>query len=271
MGEYQEYLDIYVLPWAINITMALAVFIVGRFIARQLVRLITKGLSHSKMDQILIDFITSIIGVVFLLLVVVASLDQLGVNTTSLIALLGAAGIAVGLALKDSLQNFAAGVMLVIFRPFKDGDYVQIAGTEGIVETISIFTTVLRSVDNKELIVPNGEIYHGVIVNYSKRPTRRVDMVFGIGYGDDLLKAKRILTEILEQDERVLKSPETTIAVGELADSSVNFVVRPWVRSEDYWPVLWETTEKVKLRFDAEQISIPYPQMDVHLQRDSAE
>jgi len=271
MSEYQEYLDLYILPWAINIAMALAVFIIGRFIARQVVKLIEKGLSHSKMDQILIDFITSIISTVFLLLVIVASLDQLGVDTTSLIALLGAAGLAVGLALKDSLQNFAAGVMLVVFRPFKDGDYVQIAGTEGIVEKVSIFTTVLRSVDNKELIVPNGEIYHGVIVNYSKRPTRRVDMVFGIGYGDDLLKAKRILHEIMEEDERVLKSPELTIAVGELADSSVNFVVRPWVRSGDYWPVLWDTTEKVKLRFDEEGISIPFPQMDVHLQREAAE
>lgn len=269
LGEYQTYVDQYVLPWGINIATALAVFIVGRLISGLLVRLIEKGLSHSRLDQILINFISSIISTVLLLMVVVASLDQLGVNTTSLIALLGAAGLAVGLALKDSLQNFAAGVMLVIFRPFKDGDYVQIAGTEGIVEKVSIFTTVLRSVDNKELIVPNGEIYHGVIVNFSKRPTRRVDMVFGIGYGDDLLKAKQILTDIMAQDERVLKSPETVIAVSELGDSSVNFVVRPWVRSADYWPVRWETIEKVKLRFDEENISIPFPQMDVHLKRES--
>ena len=269
LSEYQAYVDQYVLPWGVNIATALVVFIIGRFIARLLGRLIEKGLSHSRLDQILVDFITSIVSTVLLLLVIVASLDQLGVNTTSLIALLGAAGLAVGLALKDSLQNFAAGVMLVVFRPFKDGDYVEIAGTAGIVEKISIFTTVLRSGDNKELIVPNGEIYHGVIVNYSKRPTRRVDMVFGIGYDDDLRKAKRILAEILEQDERVLKAPETVIAVSELADNSVNFIVRPWVNSADYWAVLWDTTEKVKLRFDEENISIPYPQMDVHLKRES--
>ncbi len=260
----------YIVPWAINIALALVIFVVGRWVVHALIKLLRKGLAKAKMDDILIDFVASIANAVLLLFVIIAALNQLGVNTTSLIALLGAAGLAVGLALQNSLQNFAAGVMLIIFRPFKAGDFIEAAGTTGVVENITIFTTVMRTGDNREVIVPNGSIYNGTITNYSARDTRRIDMVFGIGYDDDIRKAKEILQRLLEEDERILKDPEPLVAVAELADSSVNFNVRPWVKSGDYWAVKFDFTEKVKLTFDAEGISIPYPQMDVHLDKSAA-
>ena len=259
-----SFVDVYVMPWLINIALAAAIFIVGRMIAKFLVKMLGKVLRKGAMEEILVNFISSIANMLLLLVVIVASLDQLGVDTTSMIALVGAAGLAIGLALQGSLQNFAAGVMLIVFRPFKEGDFIEAAGVNGVVEHISIFNTIMRTGDNKEVIVPNGNIYSGVIVNFSARDTRRVDMVFGIGYNDDLKKAKALLEEIVTSDERVLKDPAPVIAVSELADSSVNFVVRPWVKSADFWSVKFDTTESVKLRFDQEGISIPYPQMDVH-------
>ncbi len=265
---YADYIDAYAIPWAINIVLALAIFIVGRIVIKIVVSVLGRVLAKAKLDKMLINFISSIVNVLLLLVVIVASLDQLGVDTTSLIAVVGAAGLAVGLALQDSLKNFAAGVMLIVFRPFREGDFVEAGGVAGIVEHITIFNTVMRTGDNREVIVPNGGIYSGVITNYSKRATRRVDMVFGIGYDADLRKAKAILLEILDQDERVLKDPEPVVAVAALADSSVNFNDSPWVNSADYWNVLWDTNEKVKLRFDQEGISIPFPQMDVHLHKD---
>ena len=219
------------------------------------------------MDEILVKFLSSILHWVLLLFVVIASLSQLGIDTTSLVALLGAAGLAIGLSLQSSLANFAAGVMLIVFRPFTKGDFVEVAGTSGSVDNISIFTTTLTTPDNKEVIVPNGSVIGNNIVNYSARPTRRVDMVFGIGYGDDIKKAKELLEQIVAADTRVLAEPAPVVALGELADSSVNFLVRPWVNAEDYWSVLWDTTETVKLKFDEAGISIPYPQMDVHLDK----
>ncbi|MBU2965858.1 mechanosensitive ion channel [Amphritea sp. 2_MG-2023] len=266
-----SFIDVYIIPWVINIAMAAAIFIVGRMISKFLVKMLGKVLRKGKMEDILVNFISAIANILLLLVVVVASLDQLGVDTTSMIALVGAAGLAVGLALQGSLQNFAAGVMLIIFRPFKEGDFVEAAGVAGVVEQISIFNTVMRTGDNKEVIVPNGNIYSGVITNYSARDTRRVDMVFGIGYGDDLKKAKALLEEIVTSDERVLQDPAPVIAVSELADSSVNFVVRPWVNAADYWAVKFDTTESVKLRFDQEGISIPFPQMDVHQYKHESE
>jgi len=256
--------ETYVIPWVINVSMALAIFIIGKIIVNMLTKVLRTVLSKSNMDEILINFVSSIFKTVLLLFVVIASLDQLGVDTTSLIALLGAAGLAIGLALQSSLQNFASGVMLIVFRPFKAGDYVEVAGTAGVVETINIFSSTLRTGDNREIIIPNGSIYGGTITNYSARATRRVDMVFGIGYDDDIKKAKQLLEDIVNADERVLADPKPVIAVSELADSSVNFVVRPWVNTADYWAVLWDLTEEVKLKFDEAGISIPYPQMDVH-------
>ena len=260
----EQLIETYVLPWGINIVMAFVIFMVGKFIARILVNIAKKIMTKAKVDNILVNFIGSIISTVLLLFVVIASLDQLGVDTTSLIALIGAAGLAIGLALQGSLQNLASGVMLIVFRPFNDGDFIEAAGVIGVVESIGIFTTTMRSGDNREIIVPNGAIFGGTITNYSRRATRRVDMVFGIGYDDDIKIAKDILNRILDEDERILKDPAPVVAVAELADSSVNFNVRPWCATGDYWDVYFDTHEKVKLAFDAEGISIPYPQMDVH-------
>tara|TARA_Y100000385_G_scaffold142557_1_gene147852 strand:+ start:18 stop:854 length:837 start_codon:yes stop_codon:yes gene_type:complete len=260
--------DAYLFPYVANIALALVIFFVGKWLANTLTNVVVKLLQRSKMDDILISFVTSITKAILLLFVAIAALNQLGIDTTSLIALLGAAGLAVGLALQNSLQNFAAGVMLIVFRPFKAGDFVELAGVAGVVENIGIFSSVLRTGDNRELIIPNGAIYGGIITNYSARSTRRVDMVFGVDYGDDLREAKALLRTIILADDRVLAEPEPVIAVSELADSSVNFIVRPWVKSADYWPVLWDTTEKVKLEFDAQGLSIPFPQMDIHLPND---
>ncbi len=257
----------YVIPWVINIGFALVIFIFGRLIANALVKLLEKLLVRAEIDEILIKFITSIIKAILLLFIIIAALDQLGVDTTSLIALLGAAGLAVGLALQNSLQNFAAGVMLIVFRPFKSGDFIQAGGTTGVVEAISIFSTILITADNREVIIPNSSIYSGPITNYSAHSIRRIDMVFGIGYEDDIKMAKETLQRILRADKRVLNDPEPLIAVAELADSSVNFNVRPWVRSGDYWDVKYELTEKIKITFDESGISIPYPQMDLHIDK----
>lgn len=262
--DIPQLIETYVLPWSINIVMALAIFLLGKFIVKMLTGLARKLMVKAKVDNILINFIASIINTILLLFVVIAALDQLGVETTSLIALIGAAGLAVGLALQGTLQNLASGVMLIIFRPFNDGDFVEAAGVSGIVEEIGIFTTTMRTGDNREIIIPNGEIFGGTITNYSKRSTRRVDMVFGIGYDDDIKKAKEIINRILDEDERILKDPAPTVAVGELADSSVNFNVRPWCKTGDYWNVYADIHERIKLAFDDEGISIPYPQMDIH-------
>jgi len=255
----------FIFPYAANIALAIAIFIVGRWLANTLTDVVVRLLIKSRMDDMLIIFVESITKTILLLFVAIAALNKLGIDTTSLIALLGAAGLAVGLALQNSLQNFAAGVMLIVFRPFKAGDFVELAGVAGVVENIGIFSSVLRTGDNRELIIPNGAIYGGIITNYSARSTRRVDMVFGVAYDDDLKAAKELLRSIILADDRVLSDPEPVVAVSELADSSVNFIVRPWVKSADYWPVLWDTTEKVKLEFDAQGLSIPYPQMDIHM------
>lgn len=263
----EEIVSTYIIPWGINVVFALAIFVVGRIVSKVLIRLVARILVRSKMDEILIDFVTSIASSILLLFVIIAALEQLGVDTTSLIALLGAAGLAIGLALQDSLKNFAAGVMLILFRPFKAGDFIEAAGTAGVVEKVSIFSTTMKTGDNREVIVPNGSIYGGIITNYSARETRRIDLIFGIGYDDDIRKAKEIIGNVVAADERILEEPEPLIAVAELADSSVNFNVRPWVNAADYWAVRFDLTEKIKLAFDDNNISIPYPQMDVHLEK----
>ena len=254
----------YGMPWAINIGMALIIFIVGRMVVSAVVGIIRKLMNRADIDEMLVGFICSIVRWVLLLFVIVAALDQLGVDTTSLIAIFGAAGLAIGLSLQDSLKNFASGVLLIIFRPFEKGDFVATAGEMGVVENIGIFTTILVTVDNKEIIIPNGAIYSGNITNFSARDTRRVDMVFGVSYDDDIRVVKAELEKIIAEDDRVLADPAPVIELGELGDSSVNFIVRPWVKSVDYWQVLWDTQAKVKIRFDEIGVSIPYPQMDVH-------
>lgn len=257
--------ETYGIEWGTNIILALVIFFVGRWASKLVSGIVQRLLSRAKMDDMLINFIMSILNAVLLLFIIIASLSQLGVDTTSLVALIGAAGLAIGLALKDSLQNFASGVMLIVFKPFKVGNYVEAAGTAGVVESVGIFSSTFRTGDNREVIIPNGNIYKGTITNYSARETRRVDMVFGIGYDDDIKQAKQILTDLVESDERVLQDPAPTIALSELADSSINFIVRPWVKSGDYWSLKWDMNEKVKHAFDEAGIGIPYPQMDVHL------
>ena len=263
--DIQKMIDAYVVPWSINIALAIVVFIVGRMIAKGLVKILEGLLGRAKVDSMLVEFIGSIARALLLLFVIIASLDMLGVNTTSLIAMLGAAGLAVGLALQGSLQNFASGVLLIIFRPFQVGNFIDAGGVSGTVEKITIFNTIMLTPDNREIIVPNGSVYSGTITNFSARATRRVDMVFGISYGDDIKKARDIMVQIMESDERILKDPAPQVAVSELADSSVNFVVRPWVNAADYWGVKFELTEKIKLAFDEQGVSIPFPQMDVHM------
>ncbi len=269
--DIERYVNEYAIPWGINIAMALIIFVVGRIVVGLLLSVFRRLMAKSKYDQMLIDFLESIISAVLMLFVIVASLDELGVDTTSLVAILGAAGLAIGLSLQDSLKNFAAGVMLLVFKPFRAGNFVEAAGTAGSVQKIGIFTTTMTTPDNKEIIIPNGKIYSDNITNYSAKETRRVDMVVGIGYDSDLLKAKQILLEMCEADERIHDEPAPVVAVSELADSSVNFTVRPWVNAADFFAVKWDFTEKVKLRFDEEGISIPFPQMDVHLHKDEEE
>lgn len=266
--DFDILLNDYAMPWAIKIVMAIAIFVIGRWVVKVIVNLVKKLLGRSEsMDEMLINFLGSIVNAVLLLFVIIASLDQLGVDTSSLVALIAAAGLAIGLALQGSMQNFAAGVMIIVFKPFKSGDFIEAGGVSGVVEKVQIFSTTMRTGDNKEVIVPNGGIYGGPITNFSARDTRRVDMVFGIGYDDDIRKAKEILEGLVAADDRILKDPAPVVALSELADSSVNFIVRPWVNSGDYWAVMWDMNEKVKMSFDEAGISIPYPQMDVHLHK----
>lgn len=249
----------------INIISAAVIFAAGWWIAKQLRNLIVSVMEKKQVDPMLTSFTSNVAYFALVLFVIMAALGQLGIQTTSFIAIIGAAGLAIALSLQDSLANFASGVMIIFFRWFKVGDFIEAGGTSGIVEGIQIFSTQMRTPDNKIIIVPNSSITSGNITNYSAKDQRRVDMVFGIGYGDDIGKAKQILQDIIEKDARVLKDPAPVIAVAELGDSSVNIICRPWVKTDDYWPFFWETTEAVKLKFDEQDITIPYPQRDVHL------
>ena len=263
----KEFSQEILLQWIINFGSAIVVFIIGRFIVKIIVKLLSHAMRSGKMDDLLVSFIASIAQSVLMLFVIIAALEQLGLDTTSLVALLGAAGIAVGLALKDSLQNFSSGVMLIIFRPFKTGDFIEAGGVIGVVEHIGIFTTNLKTGDNKEVIVPNGQIYGGTITNYSSKPTRRIDITLNIAYGSDLKKAKDIIQDLLLKDTRVLKDPAPVVAVGTLKNVSIELLVRPWVKSADYWDVMWGFNENVKNAFEAAGIEIPLSQMALHLQK----
>ena len=266
----EEIISTNIIPWGINIFLALAVFIIGRWLAKIIVRIVKRLMKKANVDEVLIGFTSSILRTVLLVVVVIAALEQLGVNTTSLVAVFAAAGLAVGLALKDSLSNFSAGVMLIIFKPFKVGDFVEAAGTSGVVEVIRIFNTQLRTGDNREIIVPNAQIYGGIITNFSAREQRRIDLMIGIGYEDDIRAAKQLLEGILQAEERILKDPAPVILVSELGESSVDLAVRPWVNSADYGNVRSDLLETIKREFDAKGISIPYPQRDVHMHQTAA-
>lgn len=252
--------------YALNIAIAIVVFIVGKWLARKVTDLLVKLLRKKEgMDETLINFVDDIIYYVLMIMVILTALKQVGVDTTSFFAILGAAGLAIGLALKDSLGNFASGVMIIMFKPFKIGDVITAAGVTGKVEEVFIFNTVMITPDNQKMIVPNGAITAGSITNINAKPTRRVDLVVGIGYEDDIKKAKEVLTSIVNANDKVLLDLGITVAVSELADSSVNFVVKAWVNTPDYWDVKFALTEDIKITFDKEGISIPYPQQDLHL------
>ena len=264
MFSFQN-LQALIVSFGLNLLWAIIILLIGWWVAKLLARWLRRGLGRADIDPGLIGFLGNLTYWGIFIFAVMAALARLGVQTTSIIAVIGAASLAVGLALQGSLANFAAGVLILLFKPYRVGDVVEISGALGKVKDIQIFNTVLESPDWKTVIVPNAQATGGNITNYTTKGRRRVDMVFGIGYDDDILKAKRLLEQILGEDERVLKEPAPTVAVLELADSSVNFAVRPFVQVNDYWAVLFDTTEKVKLLFDQEGISIPFPQRDVHI------
>ena len=261
-------LTLYAVPMAINLVGAILVLVIGVIVARLVRGGLSRAFARSRMDVSLSRFLCSVAYVLLLAVVFIAALDQLGVPTTSAVAILGAAGLAVGLALQGSLGNFASGVLLLIFRPYRVGDIVNIAGVIGRVEEIQVFNTMIHTGDNRVLFIPNGAITSGTIENINAMPTRRIDLVAGIGYADDIALAEETLMEIMAQDDRILKEPAPGIAVANLGDSSVDLNVRPWVNTADYWAVRADLLHRIKTTFDARGISIPFPQRDVHLFQD---
>jgi small conductance mechanosensitive channel len=251
--------------FGVNLITAIVIFFVGKWAVNLVIKGTQKAMERGEMDVTLRRFVSNLLRMLLMLFVIIAAIHQLGIQTASLIALVGAAGLAVGLALQGSLSNFAAGVLIVLFRPYKVGDWIEGGGVAGSVEEVQILTTVLKTGDNKRVIIPNSQIMGSTITNYSANDTRRVDLVVGVSYSDDLDKVRKELEDLVAADDRILDDPAVTIAVSELADSSVNFVVRPWVRTEDYWGVYFGLTEAVKKRFDEVGISIPFPQQDVYL------
>lgn len=268
-NELWDTLQTLILTYGLNLLGAIVILLVGYWLSKAARRLVSRALGKTRTDQSLIRFASSIVYYALLAFTIVAALEQLGVTTTSFVAILGAAGLAIGLAMEGALSNFAAGVLLLFFRPFKVGDHVEVADHFGQTESIQVFHTVLVTRDNKTVTIPNSQVTGAPIVNYSKKGLIRLDMVFGIGYEDDLLRAKEILQEIVTGHDKVLADPPPKVAVLELADSSVNFAVRPYVRPDDYWSTALDLPEQVKLRFDEEGISIPFPQRDVHLFQES--
>lgn len=266
LGEYTDQLLPLVIDHGLSLIGAVAILIVGWMLANWTAEKVrVKAGASDKFDDTLVPIFGQIVRILILIITVLAVLGQFGIQTASIVAVLGAAGLAVGLALQGTLGNIASGMMLLILRPFKIGDVVDIAGTMGIVDEIGLFTTEMHSFDNVGIVMPNSNVWGSKIMNYTKFDIRRVDMEFGIGYGDDMEKAKKLIVEILDQDERVLKDPEPLIAVATLGDSSVGIRVRPWTKTEDVWPLYYDLTQKVKETFDSNGISIPFPQRDVHL------
>lgn len=258
----------YAFEFGYKLVGAILALIVGLYIIKVLLNGLSKLMKKRNIDDSLQPFLRSLLGIVLKVLLVVSVLSMIGIEMTSFVAILGAAGLAVGLALSGTLQNFAGGVMILIFKPFKVGHVITAQGYTGSVYEIQIFNTILKTPDNKHIILPNGSLSTGSMVNFSKEPTRRVDWTFGIGYGDDVDKAREVLKRLISEDERIKQDPEPFIAVSELADSSVNFAVRVWVDAGDYWPVFFAMNEKVYKTFDKEGLNIPFPQMDVHVSKD---
>ncbi|TNG96175.1 mechanosensitive ion channel [Pasteurellaceae bacterium USgator11] len=266
--DFNTVLNQWIIPYGTKILLAIAIYFIGKSVARFLSGLLGKAVLRSSKDEMLQGFVGSISYFLFLLIVVIAALSQLGINTSSLVALIGAAGLAIGLALQNSLQNFAAGVMILVFKPFRKGDYIEAGGVAGVVNQIGLLVVELRTGDNKTVLVPNGKVFGDSITNYSTNETRRVDFIFDIDYSSDITAAKQVIADCLAQDPRVLQNPEPTIVVGSLASNSVQLFVRPWARTVDYWGVYFAITERVKLEFDKAGIAIPFDQLNVHLDQD---
>jgi small conductance mechanosensitive channel len=255
----------YAIAYGMKILAAILIFVIGKFIARLLTDLLAKAMTKAKIEKTLVSFIRNIIYVSAMAFVIIAALGQLGVQTTSFVAVIGAAGLAVGLALQGSLSNFAAGVILILFKPFKVGDFIIAGGEMGTVQEIQIFNTVLAHPDNRKVIVPNAQVTGGTITNFSAIKNRRVDLVFGISYDDNIKTAKDILAKVVAENPKVLKDPAPVIAVSELGDSSVNLVCRPWCAPTDYWDVHFDILERGKIALEKGGITIPFPQRDIHM------
>lgn len=253
--------------YGVNIISAVLILFIGNIIVKTIANSVARVLEKKQMDKAVVEFIHGLVRYLLFIIVLIAALGRVGVQTASVVAVIGAAGLAVGLALQGSLSNFAAGVLIVAFRPFKSGDYVEIGGVAGSVEAIQIFQTVLKTPDNKMVVVPNSGVIGGAITNYSRHETRRVDLMIGVSYSADLKQTKQVIRSVLEKDERILKNPGIQIGVLALADSSVNFVVRPWCKTSDYWDVYFDSTQAIKEALDEAGIEIPFPQMDVHLNK----
>lgn len=251
--------------YGVKLLSAILIFVIGKMVLGLLVDILKRLMTKSNVDATLVSFSANILYWLGLTFIIIASLSKLGIETTSLAAAVAAAGLAIGLALQSSLANFASGVMLILFKPFKKGDYIEAAGTAGSVDNISIFTTTLKTPDNKVVIIPNGGITSDNIINYSAESKRRLDLVVGVGYEANLKQTKEVLNKVLSEESRILSDPEPIVAVSELGDSAVNLVVRPWVKTEDYWPVHFTLTENIKLALDEAGISIPYPQRGIHI------
>ncbi|GHF80071.1 mechanosensitive ion channel family protein [Thalassotalea marina] len=259
------------LSYLINIVIALLIFVIGKWVAKLITGALRKVLKHKNVDNTVSSFICSLTYGLLVLIAFIAAISHLGFNTTSLVAIVGAAGLAIGLALQGSLSNFASGILLITFKPFKAGDFVEVAGKSGIVEEVHVFSTKLRTPDNKTIIVPNGAITGSSITNFSTKDTRRIDLVIGVSYDANLAETKEVLTRVINNEERILKEPAPTIGVLELADSSVNFAVRPWVKSSDYWPVYFDLLQTIKEELDNAGIEIPFPQMSVHINQENTD
>lgn len=267
LSKYSDLIVMYGSQYGLKIIAAIAIFFIGKWGIRKITALVKKIMLKAQIDLTLVEFLENVIYFALLIVIILASLNALGINTTSFLAVFGAASLAIGLALKDSLSNIGAAVLIIIFRPFKVGDFIDAGGASGKVEEINLFSTIMATPDNKTVMIPNSSVINATITNYSNKPTRRVEHIIGVSYKDDLKLVKEVLNQIIKEDTRVLQEPQPLVAVSELANSSVNFTFRVWVNNDDYWDVHFDMLEKIKLTFDEKGISIPFPQMDIHTKR----
>ncbi len=266
--HYSDMVLNFATEYGLKLLGAIAIFLIGKWLAQQLLKLMSRGMKRAQVDETLISFSNNVVYVALIIAIVVAAASNLGINTSSFIAIFGAAGLAIGLALKDTLANVGAAVLIIFFRPFKVNDSIEVSGVAGTVKTINLFSTTLTTADNRSIIIPNGTLVAGNIINNSTNLYRRIDLIFDIGYHDNLKVAKEILSNVLNEHPKVLKEPAFVVAVGALATNSVQLYARPWVLNEEYWDVRFELIEAIKLTFDEHAITVPFPQMNLHVQKD---